>query len=252
MKDNVYDESFYSNQKNGSLSSANEIVPILLSYFPETQSVIDFGCGIGTWLSVFEKNGVSNVLGLDGDYVPRNNLLIGADKFQATDLSHPIKLPKKFDIAISLEVAEHIPEHCADEFVESITSASDIIIFSAAIPGQGGDDHINEQWQTYWAQKFIKKGFILKSDLKNEIWNNEKVEFWYSQNINIYIKKTVEDKYSHLINKDDSNSLLNIVHPRQLELVLQRPPEADKLYLSQTIGLLFNVFKKYINTKLFK
>ncbi len=244
---NVYNNDFYSNQKNGSLLSAEVVVPIILEYFPDTKSVIDFGCGVGTWLSVFNQNGIEIIHGLDGEYVLKNELLIENNNFQPSDLKNEIKLENKYDIALSLEVAEHIPEDRAETFVDNLVNSSNIIVFSAAIPGQGGDDHINEQWQSYWISKFEKRGFTLKGDLKDKIWNNDNVEFWYAQNINIFIKNTIIKNHSHLIN--NSSSLRDIVHPKQLDLVLQRPPEEDILYFTQTLKLLFKVFLKSIRNR---
>jgi hypothetical protein len=251
-KDSVYNQEFYSNQKFGSLSSAKEVIPIILTWFPETKSVIDFGCGLGTWLSVFQENGIKNILGLDGDYVSKDELLIDHSSFQPQDLSQPIALNKKFDLAISLEVAEHLPESCADIFIDNLTNTSDVIVFSAAIPGQGGDSHINEQWQSYWIKKFEQKGYILLDGLKEEIWNNKNVEFWYSQNINIFIKNTSQNNYNQLLKKQPNSKISDIVHPKQLELILQSPIKAENLYFSQTLKLLTQVLFNSIKRRLSK
>src|SRR2546429_8002382 len=102
-----YDVGFFQAWQPGSLASARVIVPIVLDLLGPT-SVVDVGCGIGTWLSVFEESGVSDVIGVDGDYVDRDRLLIEPGRYIARDLESPLRLDRSFDLAVSLEVAEHL------------------------------------------------------------------------------------------------------------------------------------------------
>jgi len=127
---------------------------------------------------------------------------------------------RKFDLAISLEVGEHIEEKYSDNLVQSLTNASDFIVFSAALPGQDGTNHINEQFPEYWAKKFLDKGYICIDCVRKEIWDFSEVEIWYRQNILIYIKKNIYDeKYKNLMEsyaiKTDSEFLTRI-HPELL------------------------------------
>jgi SAM-dependent methyltransferase len=164
------------------LKSPNVIVPILLGQILP-KSVLDVGCGIGTWLKIFNESGVEDYLGIDGEYVDRKMLKIPLDKFQAIDLRTNWNLNRKFDLVISLEVAEHLPAKCADDFVESLTNHGETILFSAAIPGQGGQHHINEQPPAYWQSKFERHGFFFHDTIRPLIWENEKIQWWYKQNI---------------------------------------------------------------------
>lgn len=177
-----YDESFYEGQKEGSVSSAQVVVPIVLSLFP-SRSVIDFGCGVGGWLKEFERQGVSDYLGLDGEYVPADLLQIPADRFQPSDLRNLSDLGRRFDLACSLEVAEHLPGDCAKSFVLALVKAAPVILFSAAIPLQGGTDHVNEQRQSYWAKLFAESGYIALDCIRPAIFDDRRVEWWYRQNI---------------------------------------------------------------------
>ncbi|WP_256360400.1 class I SAM-dependent methyltransferase [Methylomonas koyamae] len=181
----IYNDRFYDNQSTGSLKSAKAIVPIINEIL-SPQSVVDLGCGIGTWLSAFIEMGIDDILGIDGPYVEKNKLLINEANFLAADLEKPILLDRKFDLAISLEVAEHIPDIAANTFVSSLTSLSDVIIFSAALPYQGGENHINEQWPEYWSDKFVAAGYTPIDYLRLKLWNDSDIEFWYRQNI-LYI-----------------------------------------------------------------
>jgi len=183
----VYNNFFYEDNQYGSFMSAiqvfKQIQPIL-----QANSLIDFGCGTGTWLAVGKQYGIKNVLGIDGDYVNRKMLLIKNDEFVARDLSKPFNMNMQFDLAISLEVAEHIEEKYADTFVNTICNHSKVVLFSAAHPNQGGDGHINEKEIDYWREKFMNNGYGFV-DIRNKFKDNYKIESWYKENMNLYIYK---------------------------------------------------------------
>jgi len=209
----IYNDRFYDNQSTGSLRSAKIIAPIISQIF-SPRSIVDLGCGIGTWLSAFIEMGIDDILGIDGPYVEMSKLLINETNFLAADLGKPILLDRKFDLAISLEVAEHIPDTSATTFVSSLTSLSDIIIFSAALPHQGGENHINEQWPEYWSDKFTAAGYTPIDYLRFKLWNNPDIEFWYRQNIFIYIKNNLVENYDTLRSSAISKPF-SLVHPEQ-------------------------------------
>jgi SAM-dependent methyltransferase len=156
--------------------------------FP-VRSVIDVGCGIGAWLKEFSENGVHRAVGLDGVYVARDQLVIDAGNFVGHDLERPLPPLGTFDLATSLEVAEHLTPARADSFISDLCGLADVVLFSAAIPFQGGDNHINEQWQSFWAAKFAGHGFELFDVLRSRIWEETNVCFWYKQNILFYVKR---------------------------------------------------------------
>jgi len=182
-----YSANFFSMQQGGSFDSAEVIVPLILSLFKVT-SVVDVGCGVGGWLHAFERNGISDYLGLDGDYVPTSMLKIPAEKFRARDLTHLVDIGRPFDLACSLEVAEHLPPTCADPFVAALVDCAPVILFSAAIPRQGGTAHLNEQWASYWAAKFEQRGYVAVDCIRPHIYGNERIEWWYRQNIIVFCR----------------------------------------------------------------
>jgi len=155
----VYDHNFYRHQMSGSYRSARRVVPVLQELIP-ISSVCDVGCGVGTWLSVFREKGVSDTLGIDGGYVDRSLIRIPGESFREADLREELRVPRRFDLAMSLEVAEHLPERRARGFVDNLTRLAPVVLFSAAIPGQGGVNHVNEQWQTWWASILNDLGFL--------------------------------------------------------------------------------------------
>lgn len=209
-------------------------------------SILDIGCGIGTWLSVAKSLGVSEVLGVDGEYIDRNLLkkYLQEDEFLAFDLCKPLNLNKKFDLCFCLEVAEHLPEIAADSLLETISRHSDSILFSAAFPGQGGQNHLNEQKTSYWIEKFRKLGFNVYDPFRFLIWNNSKVEPWYKQNL-LYFSRSKLPLPPPLFN--------DIVHPdffakvvfknQMLENQLQRIVKGEKgkkFYLKRFFLSIFN------------
>jgi hypothetical protein len=176
---------YYAVQEHGSVSSAEIVVPLFLGLF-SVASVVDFGCGVAGWLKTFSDHGVDDYLGLDGDYVSTDMLKIPSDRFKPTDLAKSVSLPRVYDAAVSLEVAEHLQESSADNFVASLVRAAPVILFSAAIPLQGGKGHFNEQWQSYWASKFAEHGYVAVDCIRPAIFRDSRVKPWYRQNILVF------------------------------------------------------------------
>jgi hypothetical protein len=211
----AYPSEFYCLHRDGALRSAAVVVPLVIGMV-HPSSVIDLGCGTGTWLSVFAANGVDDFLGVDGDHIERSLLDIPEANFLPFDLTRPLILDRKYDLAVSLEVAEHLPHSAADTFVESLTRASNVVLFSAAIPRQGGTGHVNEQWPDYWVERFEQKGFVAADALRPLVWNDPKVEVWYAQNSLIFVNRRNIPRYPALRTsvKATRNSYLAKVHPR--------------------------------------
>lgn len=174
--------------------AAEIIIPLLFKHI-QPKSVLDVGCGIGTWLKVFKEFKISDYLGVDSVYVDRSMLKIDDSHFLAHDLSTPLKLERDFDLVVSLEVAEHLPQEAADVFIETLVSHGKTILFSAAIPGQGGQNHLNEQWPSYWQEKFGKYGFTYFDVIRPAVWKNELVDRWYRQNIYLVLHKSLHPSY---------------------------------------------------------
>ncbi|OGW37877.1 MAG: hypothetical protein A2010_10680 [Nitrospirae bacterium GWD2_57_9] len=211
-----YTRNFYGYQQELSRLSAREIIPLVLNLV-KPRSVVDVGCGTGAWLSVFREFHVSDICGIDGAWVDNDALLIPAERFFPADLERPIALKRRFDLAISLEVAEHLPEDRAGMFIGSLVSLAPVVLFSAAIPGQGGTRHQNEQWPAYWADHFFQRGYVVRDPIRRKIWQNDNVEWWYAQNILLFIRKDKLGQYP-LLNTDagPENGLpLSLVHPKQ-------------------------------------
>ncbi len=205
----------FSNQVNykhdttiHNFSAAKQILPFLLKLNP-VNSILDIGCGIGTWLAVAQGLGVKETIGVDGVDLTQDELKIPVNHFIKSDLTVPINLDKNFDMVLCLEVAEHLPEKYAKTLIDTLTHHSDFIIFSAATPGQGGQNHLNEQWPDYWQKLFLNNGYYPSEILRNYFWNNKEIEWWYRQNIIIYAPKAVLSA----LNLPLSEEVKSIIHP---------------------------------------
>lgn len=186
METNLYTERFYEDQMDGSMRSARIIAPIVCEVLT-VNSVLDLGCGVGTWLRAFAECGAHRLIGLDGDYVPRDKMLIDVADFNPINISSLNTLPKNLDLCICMEVLEHLPHQVGKKIVRLLTEASPAVLFSAAIPGQGGTNHVNERWHHEWHQEFLKYGFDVFDIVRPRIYHETDVEPWYRQNAFLYV-----------------------------------------------------------------
>jgi tetratricopeptide (TPR) repeat protein len=218
-----YNEDFYQYQMQGSLRSAEVIVPMVLDLVA-VNSVIDIGCGVGTWLSVYRKHGVAEMQGVDGDYVDRNLLMIDAGDFRAHDLSAPFVSAKRYDLVQSLEVAEHIDPDHAQRFVTGLTALGDAILFSAAVPCQLGVGHVNEQYVDYWIELFSGQDYVPVDAFRPAVWNHEDVEICYRQNLLLFVHSSSIAGNQKLMDAQahTRREQLSLIHPELYQARIQR------------------------------
>jgi SAM-dependent methyltransferase len=199
-----YNRKFYRELASAQ-ESAREILPLVLNIV-KPASVIDVGCGTGNWLAIAHELGVPEIMGVDGSWVT-GQLAIPHEKFLEHDLSTPLWLDRRFDLGLSLEVAEHLPASSARSFVQSLCSAADVVVFSAAIPGQGGRHHVNEQWPAYWAALFGDFGYSCYDFLRPKIWNNPRVTWHYAQNSMVFARAGSDYSFG------EPTTPLPLIHP---------------------------------------
>jgi SAM-dependent methyltransferase len=186
-----YSKNFYLELAKTSDKSANVLAPLLIKKF-HPFSVVDFGCGTGSFCKAFIANGITDVLGIEGEWILEVPAMMTEKWLKIQDLKSPISLQKRFDLAICLEVAEHLPPDSSRLLINSLVKASDRIAFSAAIPGQSGTEHINLQFPDFWGKLFEEHEYFLEWDPRNEIWNTKGLAPWYKQNLLIFHKRTPE------------------------------------------------------------
>ncbi len=182
-----YERDYFIARQHGWTISADVVADLMLSLF-RIGSVVEVGCGTGNLLAAFRTRGVADVLGLDGPNVPRDLLCVPDALVRRWDLRQLAPLPRRFDLACSLEVAEHLPQVRAAEFVRLLTAAAPLVLFGAAIPGQGGPGHVNEQRQSWWAAKFASHGYVAVDCVRPAIWQVRDLEWYYAQNILVYCR----------------------------------------------------------------
>lgn len=224
-----YDNEFFATADQAAGASADGVVaPLARELHPN--SVLDVGCARGVWLSYWQRHGAEEIVGLDGDYVDRSQLKIPVDAFQARDLAQPFWLGRQFDLVQSLEVAEHVPEAAADTFVDNLVNHGSMVLFSAAIPGQGGEHHINEQPWEYWRKKFAARGYEVFDFVRPLIHQNRSVAFCYRFNTFFYVHTSVMDCLPDAVQRarigegEDLADVLPLSMRLRMQVVRRLPP----------------------------
>ena len=217
VNEQAYDGEFYERQVRGSLSSARVVLGMLYELY-KPLSVVDVGCGRGAWLATADSLGSATLVGLDGHWVEREKLLSPRIDFRAVDLGERIEMPGRFDLCMSLEVAEHLPQQLAKLFVASLCEGSSIVLFSAAAKHQGGVGHVNEQPQSYWVGLFAANGFKCFDIFRARIWNHPQVEWWYKQNAFLFVREaSVKERLDLKRLLAVQRAIIDAVHPLNLE-----------------------------------
>jgi SAM-dependent methyltransferase len=241
----IYDDLHHDQlgrERESNRASARKILGILLQ-FARPGSVLDVGCGLGTWLATARELGVHDVRGVDGDWVDDAMLDVEPAVVCRCDLEQGVSLDRRFDLVISLEVAEHLDARAADSFVASLVRHGDMVLFSAAIPSQGGHHHVNEQFPEYWAERFARHGYRPLDIIRPRIWSDRSVLGWLRQNILVYVNERALERYPALRDEASPPRMLSVVLP---ELYMARASEAkeyEKLQAVLSAGGNFHVSK---------
>jgi hypothetical protein len=182
----IYNDTFFDYINQSARASAKPMIALLFAKL-QPQSVIDLGSGRGVWLDEWKRAGATDVLAVDGDYVSREQLAVAPEDFLAADLTAPVETGRRFDLAQSLEVGEHLPRQASGTLVDSLTNASDRVLFSAAVTGQGGEFHVNEQPLSFWQDLFAARGYVAFDCARPHLRNNKDIAPWYRYNAILYV-----------------------------------------------------------------
>ena len=233
--ESVYAKHFFAAQESGSRASAEQVVPVIAAAL-KPKTVLDVGCGVGHWPRTFAEHGATAVHGIDGHWARTAGLRLGDDEFVEYDFSKepmPFRvntLLPRYDLVTSFEFTEHIEEDRADALVDLFCSLSDAIVMSAAVPGQRGIHHVNERWPQYWADKFAQRGYVACDFLRPAIWHNDRVAWWYAQNMVAYFRGEAPAGARAAAEKNWGDALsrpLPLIHPRGWALA--RRPFSQKV-----------------------
>lgn len=215
-----YDKPFFDDFTDTSLQSAQIVLRALFEHY-RPASIVDVGCGVGPWIKAATELGVTSARGFDGPWVQDTQLLFPRETFTRVDFEGA-EWPDfgKADLAISLEVAEHLTLPQGEALVGKLCACAPVVLFSAAVPAQGGHGHLNEQWQSWWAQRFAKLSYQPSLCIRDRIWNDGNVSFWYRQNAVLYFDPVRVPQLAPLA---ASSGLLDVVHPDLYQIrVLKR------------------------------
>jgi hypothetical protein len=183
-----YGERFFASIQAGARASARRVIPLLREPL-DISSVADFGCGRGAWLAEWQAAGVEDVQGVDGPYVTEDQLLVDPDRFAGHDLEAPVDLGRRFDLVQCLEVAEHLAPCHAGVIVDTLVRHGDAVLFSAAVPGQGGKHHVNERPLDFWRRLFRDRGYRAVDAVRPHLGSTSGVEPWYRYNTLLYLSE---------------------------------------------------------------
>lgn len=239
----TYNAGFYKDLEDTSYASAMRVLSVVFDVL-KFKSIVDFGCGTGAWLRAAQELGSElgsvRALGIDGDWVKPGMLVSNSIEFKPMELEKPIRLSETFDLAISCEVGEHLSEARADGFVADLCAASPRVLFGAAIPSQGGSAHINEQWQSYWANKFIANGYTPIDIVRPQVAKYGDVLPWYKNNILLYVRnEEAAELYKSLVIENKYKLFLT-------DLVI--PDMYDSLGLKKSIAVASEIPGKVLHS----
>ena len=188
-KDIIYDDKFFDKNLEWNTPIAAKLAGVLLDCF-HPRSVVDLGCGNAEFLNEFQKKGII-VQGYEGSRSAIGKASIDKQHIKLFDLRNKIEEKEKYDLALCLEVAEHIENKFSQRLVENLTSLSDKVVFTAATPGQGGHFHINEQPREFWVNIFKQRNYGYDAQTTEKVKNDMKkagVLSWYCDNLMVFKK----------------------------------------------------------------
>jgi SAM-dependent methyltransferase len=183
-----YDQAFYDEQFAGSRASAEVVLGLLAQTVGRPDSVLDVGCGRGAWLAAWHALGVRDLTGLDGPWNAGAELAVPGLPFRAVDLESPPPPSRRFGLAMSIEVVEHLSPAGGEAVVRLLADAADAVLFSAAFSGQGGVQHVHERYHSHWGRLLERAGLRAFDLFRPRLWADERVQPWHRANVFLFLR----------------------------------------------------------------
>lgn len=208
-------------------NAAKKIAPIVSESIGVPKSIVDLGGGAGAFLKAFKELGTEKVVCIDHPSITAEDLLINQNEFLPCNLNKELPSPIKSELAISTEFAEHVSKDRSKSVVDFLTSCSNIILFSSAIPRQGGIEHINEQRPSFWRNLFQSRGYERVDIIRQKIIFDRSIPFWFPQNLFLYVNQKLleQDQLNISVQSQFIPPEFEIVHSR----ILERPVTLGEL-----------------------
>lgn len=217
-----YPASYHREVASAARGSARTVAPHLVNLL-SPESVVDVGCGLGDWLAAFRELVVDDVVGVDQHPGQSGELKIPRERYRRRDLTQALRFDRNFDLALCLEVAEHLPEEIAGRLVDDLVALAPATVFGAAVPGQGGRGHLNERWPEYWVELFANRDRVVVDALRPRIWTNGEVKWWYRQNLLLFVDRELLETNPRLraAREETREEQLSVVHPALHERIAE-------------------------------
>lgn len=256
----AYDRDFFDHHRHRMARSAARLVPEILDLLAPTTpaSAVDVGCGAGAFLAELGRRGVGELVAVEGPWLTRDQLDAPEAQLVTGELPAVLDTPqlqRTFDLALSLEVAEHLPEPDADRFVERLAALAPVVVFSAAVPGQGGTGHVHEAWPEEWAARFAAHGLVAADALRDRVWHDPDVAWWHAQNVLVFAHPDALERHPALAEaaRRTDPAVLARIHPTHYRLkldALAAATDPHRMSLVKTLGRLPRVAAAAVRRRL--
>jgi len=192
-----YHPHYHDEKVATSRRAAERILPIVLSIIDVT-SIIDVGCGPGSWLDVARQMGVVTLTGVEGEWATEwfddEGIRSRGFDLLLANLEDELRPAATFDLALCIEVIEHLSPERGESFVADLCRCAGHVLFGAAIPGQKGPNHLNTRWPSYWAECFAVHDYLPLDVVRGRVWGDDDLLVHHRQNPILFVRDDLYER----------------------------------------------------------